>query len=225
MTQLVTILLSYFIVGAQNQQVDRACVAEHCQTLTVRNGEVRFIENTPPARDLLLGPYLTGDKRLVPRTEAPIRELRSQRGWRVVVSALLDHREHGVLLRVRFLNRMGKLQTTDDLLMVLESAEVGNLFGGNDEILTITSNEEHAYNAQTSVWFLPAIGKPRRLLSFTGAIGEFQKSNADGGPGVRINRESYDGVNANTKGHTQEFWSWNPQQKTLNLGSRGRGNR
>lgn len=40
--------------------------------------------------------------------------------------------------------------------------------GGNDEILAVTSNEEHAYNAQTEIWLLPEQGNPKVLLQIQG---------------------------------------------------------
>ncbi len=57
--------------------------------------------------------------------------------------------------------------------MDIIQARVGTLFGGGDEIFAITSNEEHAYNAQTEVWFLPHEGRPKRLLEIAGTYLSF----------------------------------------------------
>src|ERR1700749_1607668 len=120
-------------------EIDSIC-STYCQVLAVQQGQVRFIDFVPPSRNLLLGKYLPGDQHLVPKTEAPIRDLRSPQGWRVVVSAYMNHDQEAVLLRVRFFGRDGPSRGTIDAFAELESASRGTPFAGVEEICAITSN-------------------------------------------------------------------------------------
>jgi hypothetical protein len=198
-------------------QRDAVCRA-YCHVLAVQNGLVRYIDQAPHVpRNLLMGHYVREDQPLVPETEAPIRDLRTHRGWRVVVSAFLDHDDDGIGLRLRFFAPDGKLRETDDVLMGLEEVQIGSLFGGTDEIFAITSNEEHAYNAETRIWFLPESGSPAPLLSFRGELRGFTDSARGKTPGVAIARQMYDGVHAETKGTVQEIYLWKPETRDLSL--------
>jgi len=152
-------------------EVHRLCLGQSCQVLAVQDGVVRFIEDRPPApRNLVLGHYVSADQRLVPRTEAPIRDVRSPRGWRIVVSACFIRGEYPSKLRLRFFDPAGSMWVTHDILMTLEDVEVGRLFGDADEILAITSNEEHVYNAETEIWYLPEHGNPKQVLKILGGL-------------------------------------------------------
>ena len=217
MTNISLMILALSLLVQGTHEIDRLCFPAGCQSLIVSNGEVHFVEGGALSRDSLLGSYVSADQRLVPPAEVPIRDLRSKRGWHIVISAFLDHNERDVRLRVRFLDRNSRLQTTDEILMSLENAELGNLFGGNHEILALTSNEEHAYNAHTGVWLLPDEGKPKQLLDFIGRIADFVKFSTQNTGGLRINRETYDGVHPETKGYKTEFWTWDEQRNTLSL--------
>jgi hypothetical protein len=130
-----------------------------------------------------------------------------------VVSAFLDHGEQSAGLHVRFFSPNGMLRGTAGILMDLEQADIGHLFGGEDDILAVTSVEEHAYNTQTDIWLLPKAGDPKLLLSLPGVYQKFSASTAGGVPGVFIARQIYDGVHAETKGTVLEFYSWNGGQR------------
>jgi hypothetical protein len=208
-----------FLIAASTafcRQVDRVCLAGQCQSLEVEGGVVRFADPSPPSRNLVIGSYVDAAQSLVPATEAPIRELASH-GWRVVVSAFLDHEEDEVRLRLRCFAPGGLLRKTEDLLSSLDEAEVGYLFGGSDEILAVTSTEEHAYNAMTEIWYLPMVGEPKVVLSSASTIEKFSSGDD---PGVTVKRETYDGVHAETKGRVPEFWAWNRSAKALTLRAR-----
>jgi hypothetical protein len=153
----------------------------------------------------------------VPRREAPIRDLRSERGWRVIISASLDSDEGLVRLHLRFFAPSGALRATDELLSALVSTEIGTLFGGRDEIFAVDSTEEHSYNDQTAIWFLPQTGKPRVLLEFPGGFRTPTATTPGPVPGIIVYRQTYDGVNAETKGSVQEFYVWDPKAKSLTL--------
>ena len=85
-------------------QIDHEC-RTFCTMLAVQDGAVKFIDQTPPGSSLNVGDYVSADQPLIPLTEAPIRDLHSRRGWRVVVSASLDHDELVVRLRLVFFLR------------------------------------------------------------------------------------------------------------------------
>jgi hypothetical protein len=128
---------------------------------------------------------------------------------------MLDHPKGGAKLRIRFFDPHGKLRGGSDVMMDLENAALGRLFGGTNELLAITSNEEHPYNVQTEIWLLPEQGKPKLLVAVRGVFGEFVAGSSDHKAGVWIDRETYDGVNAATKGRARELWEWNGDEKTL----------
>jgi hypothetical protein len=110
-------------------QIDHEC-RTFCTMLAVQDGAVKFIDQTPPGSSLNVGDYVSADQPLIPLTEAPIRDLHSRRGWRVVVSASLDHDELVVRLRLRFFSPGGELAQEGELLSALVSAQIGAPFGG-----------------------------------------------------------------------------------------------
>jgi hypothetical protein len=194
-------------------QRDSIC-REKCVILAVQDGTVRYIDQWT-GRTLALGKYARSAQRLVPRIEAPVSDLRTPRGWRVIASAYFNHEDDELLMRLRFFGPAGSLRATGDALWSLEQASIGNLFGGPDEIFAITSNEEHSYNVRMEIWFLPEGGVPKSLFEIEGVYQKFAKRSARQAPGVTINRQTYDGVSAETKGWVAEFWKWDPQKKSL----------
>jgi hypothetical protein len=192
---------------------------DNCQSLAVQRGTVRYIETvTSPkslVRNLALGNYLIVDQAGVPKNEAPVKSLQSERGWRIVISAFLDHQKIEAGLRVRFFNPLGSLRHVDNVTLGLDMAEVGDLFGGAAEVFAVTTEEEHAYNVWTEIWLLPATGDAARVLAVRGVIDRFVKARAGVVAGVWIQRETYDGVHSQTKGRVSEFWEWDPNQRAL----------
>lgn len=169
----------------------------------------------PGFRRLVIGKYVSAGQRFVPRTEASIRDLRSARGWDIVLSSFLQREDFSAALRVRFFDPDGKLRGTDDLLMALEQIEVGRLFGGSDEIVAIQSNEEHSYNSRSGMWLLPQRGDPRQLIDINATLGKFSRGGNKLPPGAWIRRQTYDGVHAETKGWVDEFWVRDTAKKSL----------
>ena len=196
-------------------QIDSIC-REHCEVVAVQAGRVRFIDQWPPARNLDVGKYVPTAQRSVPRTEAPVLDLRSQHGWRIVASVYLDHKEDEPGTHIRFFGPDGALRSTQDVQLLLEQTKLGTLFGGADEIFAITSWEEHAYNTQTQIWLLPPSGPPKLLLDIPGIFQQFSDG-AGRSPGVLVARETYDGVHAETKGKVQEFYVWDSGIESLKL--------
>jgi hypothetical protein len=198
-------------------QIDSICRAK-CEVLAVRAGEVRLINQwLSPATNIDLGKYAGGSQSLVPRAEAPVLDVRSRGGWRVVASVYFDHDQDDVLTHVRFFAPGGELRATSDALMLIEQAKIGNLFGGPEEIFAITSNEEHSYNTQTEVWLLPASGDPKLLLAISGDFGRFSSQVPGGVAGMTVARQTYDGEHAETKGTVEEFYVWDSKSKLLTL--------
>jgi hypothetical protein len=194
-------------------EIDRVCRNGYCSTLTIEHGQVRLSD---PLRTLSLGSYVESDQHLTPRTEAPIRDLASVSGWHVVLSAFLDHtRKSEAGLRIRFYDADGSLRSTADVLIALEQVTAGHLFGNADDIVAVTSSEEHAYNVQTDIWLLPRHGNPKSLLSAPGVYKRFWDGNGLHAPGVMISRETYDGLHADTKGTTLEFYIWDRRRREL----------
>lgn len=210
-------IFSLYLVVASSafcNQIDQVCLRRYCQSLDVENGEVRFVDRAL-SRSIVLGTYLAADQRLVPKTEAPIRHLDSPRGWRIIISAFLDHEEGEARLRLRFFGPDGALRETEDILSILEDAEAGRLFGGEDEIFEETSTEEHSYNAQTEIWYLPERGDPKLVLLSQSTVRKYSDGTDGSDAGVIVDRETYDGVHGDTKGRVAEFWAWNPTAKAL----------
>ena len=199
-------------------QVDSIC-REKCVILATQGGRVRFIDQWLD-RNLDIGKYVEVAQRLIPQTEAPVSDLRSSRGWRVVTSVYLVHEgdnDGGLLAHIRFFGPDGTLRVTHDALFMIVHTELGNLFGGSDEIFAVTSEEEHSYNDRTDIWFLPEHGDPKLLLGSSGGFGELSGRARGETPGVVLAHQTYDGVNADTKGFIEQFYAWDRQTKSLTL--------
>jgi hypothetical protein len=208
-----TIPISGFLLliatAAGAKEVDRVCRNDDCSFLSVEQGVVLLRDSS---RSLKLGAYVRTAQPLVPHYEAPIKSLRSPRGWHIVIGAFLYHSDQGEAgLRIRFFEPNGKLQATRPVLMALEQLQLGHLFGGDDDILAITTNEEHSYNSTTDIWLLPEGGVPKRLFDGNATFELLPATDR----GIRINRQTYDGEHAETKGWKAEFWLWDPAGKVL----------
>ena len=203
------------------KQVDVVCRA-YCSAIDIADGLVRYAEYTPreAIRSFGLGRYVPKAQGLVPSTEAPIRDLSTLAGWRVIVSAFLDHEDFMAKVRFRCFGLDGRLAVTGQGLAVMEDTALGRLFGGSDEIFAISSIEGHSYNALTEVWLLPPRGNPKRLLILQGEFGKFRDGTGGARPGVTIGRQTYDGVNAGSKGVVEEFYVWDSVARTLTLRAR-----
>lgn len=219
---IALLLFQMALAAAIPGEVDRQCGA-HCEILVVHDGTVQLIDEWPPGRNLVLGRYAPAAEHLVPGTEAPVGDLRSKIGWRVVASIYLDHQQNEILTHLRFFTPTGALVATESALSLVEQAEIGSLFGGTDEMVAITSSEEHAYNGHTEIWFLPPIGVPKLVIDFPGTYKKFVKQVAAAKAGVIILREKYDGERAETKGRVEEFWQWNTEKKSLAVSTKGSG--
>ena len=190
--------------------------------LAVQDGRVRLVDQWLD-RNLDLGKYAEAAQRFVPETEAPVNDLRSPRGWRVVTSVRIVHEgdnEGDVMAHIRFFGPDGKLRAMSDALFMILHTELGNLFGGNDEIFAVTSEEEHSYNDETAIWFLPDRGDPNLLLASSGDLGKVSGRARGETPGILFAHQTYDGANPDTKGFVEQFYEWDSKTKSLTLRSK-----
>ncbi len=214
MVLLATILQLLALAPAVSGEIDKVC-NPHCQVLAIQGGAVKLIDRSPQRKELNLGPYVASAQARVPHSGAPVTDLHTPRGWRVIASVYLNHKEQETRTRLRFFSPDGRLSFTGDALQYIEEAKAGNFFGSADEIVVITSNEEHAYNNQTEIWYLPPRGKPKRLIAAPGSRERFTDPASEQHPGVVLNRQAYDGVHSETKGTVRELYSWDGVAKTL----------
>jgi len=217
MNVLLIALQAAAVLPAVTGQVDVVCRA-YCSFLAVQDGVVRFIEQSPRApRSVAIRRYNKEAQQFIPEKEVSVGNFRSPRGWRIVESAFLDHADFSAGLHIRFFGPDGVLRQTADGMLVPEQSEVGHLFGGADDIFAVTSTEEHAYNTQTEIWYLPESGGPKSVLRVLGVYRRFAVDSVIGGPGVVIDRQIYDGVHAETKGTVRELYAWDRKRKSLKL--------
>jgi hypothetical protein len=99
--------------------------------------------------------------------------------------------------------------------MSLMGAELGKLFGGDNEVVVVTSYAQHVYNTQTMIWAIPQSGKPKLLLDLNGSVERIVRGDGGTEAGVWISRNTYDGVDASTKGSAAEFWRWDAKKQAL----------
>ena len=81
----------------------------------------------------------------------------------------------------------------------------------------ITTEEEHGCNNQTRIWLLPVTGEPRQLCEGNATLSSFSQGTDGHGPGVLLKRETYDGVDASTKGFVDEFRKRDSAAQSLTL--------
>ena len=104
----------------------------------------------------------------------------------------------------------------DDNYNILGDFKAGKILHTDEEFALISSTGAHAYEVRTSVWLLPSSGPPRHVLDVPGLLTTVQLGRS---PGLFIDRQTYDGIHAETKGQVKEFWAWNPDQKAFTLKS------
>ncbi len=208
--QLISLAAAVCGSGAQTLvpgQLDAICRAQ-CEILALQQGSVKYLDRRAPATTIVLGKYAASAKNLAPPTELPVSDLRTPRGWRVVVTAYLDHEEDDLMSHVWFFGPDGKLASRGEALSFIEEAKVGRL-ASVVEIYALTSVEEHAYNAQTTIWLLRQSGEPKAVLEISGMLAGLSDN------GVTVRRQTYDGVHAETKGTVAELYVWNAATESV----------
>lgn len=215
---MIRFIILFQLTAAPSQltgQIDSIC-REKCKVIAVQDNDVKLIDQWL-GRTLTLGKYAPAAVGRLPPTEAPVLDLKSSNGWRIIASDYIDHQQDEIEAHVRFFRPDGKLNRTTDVLATIEQGKMALLEGGSDAIFAITSSEEHAYNAQTEIWLLPRNGSAWALINIQGNFEGF--IGAGRVRGVRIAKQTYDGLNANTKGIVYETYIWHPETHALTLSS------
>jgi len=204
--------------------VDRQCYQRDCLTLVIENGKVlgQRSGGFSPG-NLELGKYDVRGASLVSAKEAPVLYSKTRRGWVGLVAAYIP--EEALLwpqLRLYIFDPQGHRTTTQDLYIRIGSEaqpnfRIGALFNTNSEFLQVSTDGEHSYVVRTLIWLLPDKGAPRLLLDEPSLVNRVQQSSAGRRGGIWTQRETYDGVHAETKGSKSEFWAWDEDQKALQL--------
>jgi hypothetical protein len=214
------LLVSAATLPCMGRELDRRCLEGDCVILTVENGRV-FAERTGEfAGKREVAKVEEAGVPFVPATEAPLNYTKTSRGWITVVSVFLpkEYDFDAPELHLYLYDAQRDRKVVSDLYNFLGSLNVGRIFHGtNAEFVQVSSTGAHAYVVRTIVWLLPAAGTPAVLLDVPGLLSRIQQATSKEPAGLWINRQTYDGVHAETKGEKPEFWMWNPNRKTLIL--------
>lgn len=216
--RVVSALLLLVAVQLPDREVVRRCLKEFCAVLSIQEKTVKFRESENFVPPYEVGPYAGEAQKWVPQNEAPIREMITPNRWRAIVSAALDeYDETGPTMRLRIFDQNGVQQLKYDGNYFLDDIESGMLFGTSDVVLSIQTGGKSAYVQDGEIWLLPESGKPMELLHVHGSLVRFQPngSGTNGLPGVWVERETYDGIHADTKGTELQFWRWDSGKKDL----------
>jgi hypothetical protein len=205
-------------LSCHGEELSRRCLQGDCVVLLLEEGKL-FAERTGEfAGKREIGNYDSKGASLVPKTEAPIRFSKTQRGWTAIVTAYLPEQFDfdAPELRLYLFDPSGKRAVVDDNYNLLGDFKTGKILNTGDEFALISSTGAHAYVVRTSAWFLPTTGPPKHVLVVSGLLVSIRESNA-GPPGLLIDRQTYDGVHAETKGTVKELYVWSAETKTLTL--------
>lgn len=143
-----------------------------CQLLVVDGKEIRLSYGDDPSKGAVVGPYLGALQPLVAPTEAPTQEIRSARGWRVIITRGFDtnHRMAGSIFYIYFVDPSGVVRKKAEGDLFLEDFKIGDVFGIEQEVFLVTMRGETGISYTTSAWTLPVKSDPRELLSADGQV-------------------------------------------------------
>jgi len=213
--------LAFMAGTAQSaQQLDRKCFQSDCLTLAVEKGIVFGQHTGPQVGKLKIGEFDARGIGFVPTTEAPIQYSRTERGWVAVVAARVP--KDFILwpeLRLYLIDPAGHQRSQEDLYTLLHDFRVGRILNTRTELAEVSTVGDHSYVVRTLIWLLPEVNsRPKLLLHGEGLLNRIQPVTASGRePGFWIDRETYDGIHAETKGWKPEFWAWDEDHKILTL--------
>jgi len=206
--------------GSFGREIDRRCLQGHCVILSIENGRVlaRRTGGTFTGQTVV-GTFAPAGTRFVPPSEAPILHSTMRSGWHVTVSAYLPEEfdYDAPELRVRILAPLGRQETVSDEYNLLGSFHIGSIFNTDSQFLQVCTTGARAYFARSRVWLLGQSGSPELLLDVPGWLAGIETPREGKPAGLWIDRDTYDGVNAETKGHKREFWIWEEGRKTFSL--------
>lgn len=203
--------------GCFGREIDRRCLQGDCVVLNIEGRQVVARRTGEFSGKRTVGTIAPDGRPFLPPTEAPLRFANSPGGWRVILAAFLpqDFDYNAPELRLRILDPRNGRQTVVDDYNVLGSFHIGPIFETGNEFLQVSTSGPHAYITRTRVWLLPPDGSPNLLLDVPGTLIRIQTQTGAQPAGLWIDRETYDGVHAETKGRKREFWRWDASNKTL----------
>lgn len=209
------------------QEIKRECSYGDCLSLAIRDGTV-VAERTGAfsTGTLQIGKHDARGARLLPSSEVPVFYGKTQRGWVAVVAAYIP-RDFLLWpeLRLHIFDSEGQQRTVEDLYNSVGKPDhpnirIGKIFNSNTELLQVSTDGEHAYVVRTLVWHLPTKnGSPVKLLDVLGLVDRVQQPTSRARGGFWIQRQTYDGLHARTKGWKLEFWAWDEGTQKLILTS------
>jgi hypothetical protein len=171
------ILAASFLVVIAVGQAE--VIAQRCDGPPASPCEYLFIDDfvkwgrTPnPDQAILLGPYLREYRDLLPRNEAPVKEFKSAKGWRVVVTRGFEkeYRFAGPIFYAYFVDPHGRIQLRFAGDLFLEDGRIGSLFGSPTELFVVTSRSEVGDSFVTAAWVLPSDGRPVKVMETSGLL-------------------------------------------------------
>jgi hypothetical protein len=217
MLSMMRLACSYLIfVGlTRGEEPIKKCAGGDCAELTIESGSVVF-RSSGQVSERTVGPYLSADQHLVPNQELPIQEIKSQDGWRVIVTVSLSNYDFiGPIDCFWIFDPSGNKRIRLKGDYFLDQMKIGHLFDEQTDILAIETQGPHAYTVTSSLYLLSVSEGLTLLLKKNAQLKEFYSLENSSAPGVRLNVETYDGVHSETKGWKLCFWRWNPALKTL----------
>jgi hypothetical protein len=208
------ILLASLCVGplvAQESVVVTRCLRGACAWLEIDGQIVVFAESDNFVPEWRVGTYRADLKRFVPKDEAPIDGAALRNGWRAVVSAALpEYDVYGPRTRCRIFAPDGRLASTWDGDYIFDGLWAGRLFGGETEILAVSTMGVRPLTARCGIWALPDAGtKPRMVLDLEGQCISFRPATPQHAGGVVFFPVLEDRRPPGIRPDQGEFWQWN----------------
>jgi len=203
-------------VRSQGPVIARSCpfgAGQECYTLLIDGGFVKSGFSDDPEKCTVDGPYLKEWQHLVDPTEAPVKELTSPRGWKIVVTLGFAGRTAGPIFYLYFFDNHGERQLKASGDLFLEKSEIGVLFGTPDEFLVIDERGETGISHVTEAWLLPKQGRPERVLFTGGMLFTIKQGEGKKKPGLYIN--SYEATDSRKGVWRKSFFEWRADSKTF----------
>jgi len=225
-TTLILWLTATVILSSQTV-LDRVCHPEipraPCAELRIESGRVIWDANAP-SEGADKGPYLAHLHALLAPREAPVRELRSDRGWRVIQTWGFTEPRSGLRrYYLYFFSPQGKLELKHDGNMNLATIEMGRLFRTETELLVTYGADSHTLSQTVDVWILPPQGAPKKAPLEGKILRSIEPGTAELLPGLWVENPILEGEWLRPVAWVPEFWEWvESEQRFRKRGSRRR---
>lgn len=193
--------------------VDKRCSGDDCVSLSIVGRRVFFEVHGGTAMNAEIGQHDLDAARSLPATEVGLQRANTPSGWSAVASAFLPQEfetEPGV--RVRLMDPRGRVRTIGEGQMLLSFLRAGNLLGNGVELVLLGTTGSRAYVVETKAWHLSEGADPRLVLDCVGLPGSIQRAEGHQPAGIWLDIQTYDGINAVTKGLRRQFVKWDAQR-------------